>query len=462
MNRKTISSAITFSGKGLHSGKSVDMTLQPSESGKGIRFQRIDVEGQPTIQAEISYVTTTARGTTIERNGVSVSTIEHILSAIGGLGIADVLIEINGPEVPIMDGSATEFVTAIKAVGLTELDGEIEPLVVQEPIVYKDEENNIEIIALPYDGFEVNCMIDFQSEVLGAQSARMQKMEDFDEEISKSRTFVFLHELEQLFDAGLIQGGDVDNAVILSNVIPSQEKIDSLAKKLGKDNLRIDSKGLVSLSKLRYPNEPARHKLLDIVGDLTLLGRPIKAKIFANRPGHAANVAFTKVLKKKFLEYRKYKGRPDYDPNAVPLKDINQIAEMLPHRHPFLMIDKIIELTPTYVVGVKAVTFVEPCFQGHFPGNPVFPGVLQMEALAQTGGILALSLADPDGQYDTYFLKMDNVKFKHMVRPGDVMLLKMEILTPLKRGIIHMMGTVFVGNKVVSEGELTAQIVKRV
>ncbi len=461
MKRKSIKKSVRISGIGLHTGAKVNMTLEASEAGKGIRFVRVDLDTPVTIKADVSLVTKTERGTTVAKGEIEVSTIEHLMAALAGSGITDIEIKIDGPEVPIMDGSALHFVQLLQEAGVEELDGEIEPFEVKEVFTYHDESSNTEITLVPYDGFELNVMIDFDSELVAAQSARLLDVDDFNAEVADARTFVFIEDLEKLFDAGLVQGGDVDNAVIISRSRLESGHIDKIKKKFGKEDLDIDDKGFASLSVLRSPNELAKHKLLDLLGDLYLLGRPIKGKVFANRPGHKANTLFTKQLKSEFQKARKYKGKPNYDPNAEALMGIAEIQNMLPHRHPFLLVDKIIEIKDDCVVGVKSISFGEWYFRGHFPDNPVFPGVLQMEALAQTGGILALTIAGDGGKWDTYFLKMDNVKFKYKVVPGDVMIMKLELLAPIRRGIVHMKGTIYVGNKIVSEGELTAQIVKR-
>ncbi len=461
MKRKTIQHSVSISGTGLHTGQTVNMKLNPTESGQGISFKRVDLESPVKLKADVSLVTRTERGTTIAKGDVEVSTIEHLMAAIAGAQITDLEIELDASEVPILDGSSYPFVQLLKQASFTDLEGDIECFEIKEIFTYRDENTHTEITVVPYDGFELNVMIDFESEMVAAQSARLQDISQFSEDIADSRTFVFIEDLERLYDAGLIQGGDVDNAVVITKNIMEPQELDRIKKKFGKEDLEIDDNGIASLTSLRSPNELAKHKLLDLLGDLYLLGRPIKGKIFANRPGHKANTTFTKLLKSEFQKARKYKGKPDYNPNIDPVMGIADIQNMLPHRHPFLLVDKIIDIKDNYVVGVKSISFGEWYFRGHFPDNPVFPGVLQMEALAQTGGILALTLAGDGGKWDTYFLKMDNVKFKYKVVPGDVMIMKLELLAPIRRGIVHMKGTIFVGNRLVSEGELTAQIVKR-
>ena len=461
MKQKTIYQAVTVSGIGLHTGKTVNLTFHPAPENHGRKFQRTDLESMPIINADVSKVQSTNRGTTIGEPTEAVSTVEHVLSALSGLSIDNVLIAVDGPEMPIMDGSALPFVTALQHTGIKEQDEDREYFEITEPITYFDEKTGAEISAFPYDGFEVITMIDFNSDVLGQQYARMQNLSDYAAQIAPCRTFVFLHELEFLFDQNLIRGGDLDNAIVIADKPVPQQKLDELAQKMGKPSIKVDKQGVLNTLELHFNNEPARHKLLDIIGDISLLGKPIKGKIIANKPGHAANIEFTRLLKKQYLEQRKIKGRPKYDPDKEPIFDTAAIERWLPHRHPFLLVDKIIELTDRYVVGIKNVTYNEPFFAGHFPANPVMPGVLQIEAMAQTGGILALSTVEDPGNWDTYFIKIENTKFKQKVVPGDTLIIKMELMAPIRRGICQMQATAFVGNKIVSEGELTAQIIKR-
>ena len=461
MKQTTIKHTASVKGVGLHTGKEVALTFNPAPVNHGIKFQRIDVEGQPVLNADVNRVVSTTRGTTIEMSGAQVSTVEHVMSALAGLQIDNVMIQLDGPEVPIMDGSAAPFVKALSDVGIEEQKEEREYFVVKEPISYQDEETGSEFLALPADDFEVTTMIDFNSPVLGQQYAKLIDLKNYASEIAPCRTFVFLHEVEQLFKQNLIKGGDLDNAIVIVDRVMSQKDLDELAKKLGKPSIKVEKEGILNTVDLQFKNEPARHKLLDVIGDMALLGLPIKGKILSTKPGHTSNVAFTKILKKKYQEQRKLKGKPSYDPDKEPLFDSVQIANWLPHRYPFLLVDKIIELSEKHVVGVKSVTFNENFFQGHFPNNPVMPGVLQIEAMAQTGGILALSTVDDPSNWDTYFLKIENAKFKNKVVPGDTILFKMELTAPIRRGICQMQATAYVGNKIVSEAELTAQIVKR-
>ncbi len=461
MKQRTIERSVSLQGVGLHTGQKVTLTFHPAPENHGYKFQRTDLEGEPIINADVSRVSSTQRGTVIKSGTAQVSTIEHVLSALNGLQIDNVLITLNGPEVPIMDGSSLPFVELVQQAGIQEQSEDREYFEVEEPIAYRDEETGTELIALPADHFGITTMIDFNSQVLGQQYATLNSLDEYAEEVAPSRTFVFLHELEHLFDQNLIKGGDMDNAIVIADRPMDQSELDTLAGKLGKPSVTVDSEGILNTVDLHFRNEPARHKLLDVVGDIALLGKPIKGRILATKPGHRANVEFTKVLRKHYIEQRKLKGKPKYDPDAEPLFDLVAISNWLPHRHPFLLIDKIIELSDTHVVGVKNVTFNEGFFQGHFPDNPVMPGVLQFEAMAQTGGILALSTVEDPGNWDTYFLKIDNGKFKYKVVPGDTLVLKMELLAPIRRGICQMQGTAYVGNKIVSEAELTAQIVKR-
>jgi UDP-3-O-[3-hydroxymyristoyl] N-acetylglucosamine deacetylase/3-hydroxyacyl-[acyl-carrier-protein] dehydratase len=462
MKQSTIQKPISVSGVGLHTGKKVMLTFKPAEANHGFRFQRMDLPEQPVIPADVKMVISTNRGTTLKMGEAQVSTVEHVLSALTGLGIDNVLLEIDGPEMPIMDGTSMPFVTALQEAGKAELDFEREYFVVTEPISYKDEVTGTELLAFPSDQFEATVMIDFNSSVLGQQYASLHSLNDYVQEIAPCRTFVFIHELEKLLDMGLIKGGDMDNAIVIADRTMAQEDLDNLAKKMGKPGIKVDPEGgVLNTLKLHFQNEPARHKLLDVIGDLALIGKPILGKIMASKPGHTANVEFAKLLKKAMLEKRRLLGVPKYDPEKEPVLDVNGVMQLLPHRYPFLLVDKVIEISETHVVGIKNVTMNEGFFQGHFPSNPVFPGVLQIEALAQTGGILALHSVPDKGNWDTYFLKIDNAKFKAKVGPGDTLVLKMELIEPIRRGIVHMQGTAYVGSKIVSEAELTAQVVRR-
>jgi UDP-3-O-[3-hydroxymyristoyl] N-acetylglucosamine deacetylase/3-hydroxyacyl-[acyl-carrier-protein] dehydratase len=456
----TLGSVASISGTGLHTGILVDMTLKPANPGFGIQFQRIDLPGQPIIKADCDLVTDTSRGTTLQVGDAKVSTVEHILAALVGMGVDNVLIELNGPEIPIMDGSSAPFIELIAKVGVLEQEAAKAWYSLDENIYHYDEDKRVEMVALPSIEYQITTLIDFNSPVLGTQHAGLKTIKEFKTEIAPCRTFCFLHELEMLLKNDLIKGGDINNAIVVVDKPVTDEEMERLAKVFNRETIEVKSEGYLNNLELRFPNEPARHKLLDVIGDLALIGYPIKARIIANRPGHSSNVEFAKKIKQYIKKNKHVKDVPVYDPTQPPVFPLEKIEKTLPHRHPFLLVDKIIELTDSHIVGVKNVTFNEWFFPGHFPGNPVMPGVLQIEALAQTGGILCIN-SMPEGEYDTYFLKIDNCKFKQMVRPGDTMLLKMEFIGPIRTGICEMHGTVYVGGKVATEADLVAQIVKR-
>ncbi|MBB4077711.1 UDP-3-O-[3-hydroxymyristoyl] N-acetylglucosamine deacetylase/3-hydroxyacyl-[acyl-carrier-protein] dehydratase [Lewinella aquimaris] len=461
MNQRTIAGTVSISGVGLHTGQQVNLTFKSAPTGHGVKFKRTDLDEQPLMNVDVNRVVSTERSTTLGGGSATVSTIEHLLSALSGLQIDNILIEIDGGEVPILDGSASPYVEVLQQVGFEEQDTPRDYFVVEEPITFRDETTGSEIVALPYDGFEVVSMIDFDSPVLGQQYATLRGYEDYAEEIAPCRTFVFLHELEALFEHDLIRGGDLTNAIVIADRHVPQPRLDSLAQKMGKDTVEVTEQGILNTLDLKFHNEPARHKLLDVMGDISLLGVPIRGRILATKPGHRVNVAFTKLLKKAYLDQRRLKGRPQYNPNDEPVYNVEQILEIMPHRYPFLLIDKIIEKGENHIVGLKNLSFNEAFFQGHFPGNHVMPGVLQIEAMAQTGGLLVLTQQEDPGNWDTYFLKIENAKFKNFVVPGDTILFKMELIAPVRRGICQMRGTAYVGNKLVSEADLVAQIVRR-
>lgn len=461
-NQHTLKSEFSIEGVGLHSGMPSRMTVQPANAGFGIKFQRIDLPEQTIIKADVDLVIDTSRGTTLEYEGARVATVEHILAALTGMGVDNALIQLNAEEIPIMDGSAQAFVHAIEKVGIEEQNAKKIYFSINENISYYDEEKNVEMVATPNPDYKITTLIDFNSNVLGTQHAYLRNLENFKTDIAPCRTFCFLHEIEYLYNNKLIQGGDLNNAIVVVDRVLEKNELDRLAKMFNKPSIEVKQEGILNNLKLHFSNEPARHKLLDIVGDLTLIGYPVNANIIAYRPGHKANVAFAKKIKEYIKKNKNLLDVPVYDPNQPAIYDVNYIAKLLPHRYPFLLVDKIIELSDTHVVGIKNITFNEPMFTGHFPDNPVFPGVLQLEALAQTGGVMVLnSQGGPEKKYDTYFLKIDNARFKQKVVPGDTLIMKMELTRPIRRGICEMKGTAYVGNKIVCEADLMAQIVPR-
>jgi len=457
--QKTIKEEVHLSGIGLHTGNQVNMTLKPAKENTGFVFVRTDLEGHPVVEADVNYVNSTARGTSLEKKGVSVHTTEHILAALVGMDLDNVIIEIDNSEPPILDGSSKYFVEAIDKVGVEEQSVDRDYLVIKEVMNYIDPDSGSEMTIIPSDTYEVACMVDFGTKILGTQNASIKHISEFKEKIASARTFSFLHELEMLLDKGLIKGGNLSNAIVYVDKELTPETVEKLKKVFGKEDVSIRPNGILDNLTLNYPNEAARHKLLDIIGDLALVGVKIKGKVIASKPGHYVNTQFAKKLSRQY-RLQKKKNVPDFDLSKEPVFDINQIMRLLPHRPPFLLIDRILELSDTHVVGLKNITMNEPFFVGHFPKEPVMPGVLQVEALAQVGGILVLANVPDPENYSTYFIKIDKVKFKRKIVPGDTMIFKIELIEPIRRGIVHMQGYGYVGDSVAVEAELMAQVAK--
>ena len=458
--QKTIQKEVTLSGVGLHTGNKVTMTFKPAPINHGYAFVRIDLEGEPIIEASAEYVVNTQRGTNLEKRGVFVNTSEHVLAAVVALDIDNIIIEINAAEPPIMDGSSKHFIEALEKAGIAEQEADREEYVVKDIITYKDEDTGSEIILMPSDTYQITTMVDFGTKVLGTQNATLNSLAEFKSEIADARTFSFLHELEMLLDNNLIQGGDLNNAIVYVDKEISDETMEKLKKAFRKDSLTVKPNGILDNLTLRWANEAARHKLLDVIGDLALVGTRIRGKVIANKPGHLVNTVFAKKLQ-KIIKKEKRNNVPKFDLDKEPLMDIHQIMNILPHRPPFLLIDRILELSEKHVVGMKNVTMNETFFVGHFPGAPVMPGVLQVEAMAQCGGVLVLSSVPDPENYLTYFMKMDNVKFKQKVLPGDTLIFKAELVSPIRRGICHMQSYGYANGKLVVEAELMAQIAKK-
>jgi UDP-3-O-[3-hydroxymyristoyl] N-acetylglucosamine deacetylase / 3-hydroxyacyl-[acyl-carrier-protein] dehydratase len=460
VKQKTIKTEISLMGVGLHTGNEVKMTFKPAPVNNGFTFVRVDLEGQPIIEADANYVVNTQRGTNLEKLGVKIQTPEHVLAALVGCDLDNVIIELDAPELPILDGSSKYFIEALDKVGAQEQEADRNVYVVKEVISFVDDTTGSEIIIMPSDTFSVTTMVDFGTKILGTQNATMKNISDFKTEIADARTFSFLHELESLLENGLIKGGDLNNAIVYVDKEISPKTMESLKKAFGKDEITVKSNGILDNLTLHYPNEAARHKLLDIVGDLALIGCRIQGKVIANKPGHFVNTQFAKKMS-KIIKIEQRNHVPSYDLHAEPLMDIHKIMSVLPHRPPFLLIDRIIEMSENHVVGMKNVTMNENFFVGHFPEAPVMPGVLIVEAMAQTGGILVLSTVPDPENYLTFFMKMDNVKFKHKVLPGDTLIFKCDLITPIRRGICHMQANAYANGKLVAQAELMAQIARK-
>ena len=458
-NQNTIKTDVTIKGIGLHTGKEVIMTFKPAPVNHGYAFVRVDLEGCPVIEANARFVTNTERGTNLEKNGVTINTSEHVLAAAVGLDIDNLIIEVNSAEPPIMDGSSKMFVEALEKAGIVEQDVEREEYIVKEIISFKDEETGSEIVLMPADEYQITTLVDFGANIIGTQNATLSTISDFKKEISEARTFSFLHELEMLLDHNLIKGGDLNNAIVYVDKTISDVTMEKLKKAFNKKDIAVEPNGILNNLELRWANEAARHKLLDVVGDLALAGSRIRGKVIATKPGHKINTQFAKKLA-KIIQLEKRNRVPQFDLNQPPLMDVNQIMDILPHRPPFLFIDRIIELSDKHVVGMKNVSMNEPFFIGHFPGAPVMPGVLLVEAMAQCGGVLVLNTVPDPENYLTYFMKMEKVKFKQKVLPGDTLIFKAELITPIRRGICNMQAYGYANNKLVVEAELMAQIAR--
>ncbi|MES2691716.1 MAG: bifunctional UDP-3-O-[3-hydroxymyristoyl] N-acetylglucosamine deacetylase/3-hydroxyacyl-ACP dehydratase [Bacteroidota bacterium] len=461
MKQTTIKKAVSISGVGLHTGESVTLTFLPATENHGIKFQRVDLPGQPVVDADVDNVVDTSRGTTIEQNGARIATVEHVMASLAGLEIDNCLVQTDAIETPIMDGSSRYFIKALKDAGIQELDAEREYFSIPQNVYYHENGKSIEMIAMPLDDYRLTVMVDYNSPVLGSQHASITSLKEFETEIASCRTFCFLHELEMLLKHGLIKGGDLNNAIVIVDRVIEDHEMEHLATLFNKPKVEVRKEGILNNVELRFHNEPARHKLLDLIGDLALIGTPIKAQIMAARPGHEANVEFGKKIKALIKKTKSKNNIPKYNPNKEPVYNVNEISRFLPHKFPFLLVDKVIDMGKTHIVAIKNVTINEPFFPGHFPNNPVMPGVLIVEALAQAGGVMILSQVEDPENYNTYFMKIDNAKFKEKVLPGDTLILKLDMVAPVRRGVCIMKGQAFVGEKLVCEAELMAQVAKK-